>query len=163
MNGWSWLMLCSFLNRFKQARAGLSEPPVPVPLAKWPQASTSSSQPRFKAWLWPGIPKPSTSSSYLRLLYSSGRTQVVPNLGLHHPGNSTACAPSWQLQTMSEHYHPALAWLILQGGQRLVISGHRQSLQRTGCGKSLPLTCQQQQTLNYKGGYTQPTQRAHLE
>ena len=32
----------------------------------------------------------------------------------------------------------------------MVVSGHSQSLQLTGLGKSLPLTCQQQPRLNYK-------------
>ena len=45
---------------------------------------------------------------------------------------------------------PAPAQLILRGGQSLVVSGHSQSWQLTGLGKSLPLTCQQQPSLNYK-------------
>ena len=32
----------------------------------------------------------------------------------------------------------------------MVVSGHSQSLQLTGLGKSLPLTCPQQPRLNYK-------------
>ena len=40
-----------------------------------------------------------------------------------------------------------------------MVSGHRQSLQLTSLGKSLPLTCQQQPRLNYKRrGYS-----AHME
>ena len=70
------------------------------------------------------------------------------DLGLYHPGNPRASAPSGQLQTMSEHHHPAPAQLILRW-QRLVVSGHSQSLQLTGLGKSLPLTGQQQSRLNY--------------
>ena len=50
---------------------------------------------------------------------------------------------------MLEH-HPVPEQLILHGRQRLMISGHSQSLQLTGLGKSLPLTCQQQPRLNYK-------------
>ena len=60
-------------------------------------------------------------------------------LGLCHPGNPRASAPSGQLQTTSEHYHPAPAQLILHTGQKLVISDHGQSLQLTGLGKSLSL------------------------
>ena len=57
MNGWSWLMLHNFLNLLKQATSGLSELPAPMPLAKWPD--TSSSQPKFIAFLYLGISKPS--------------------------------------------------------------------------------------------------------
>ena len=51
---------------------------------------------------------------------------------------------------MSENHHPAPTQLILHGGRRLVVSGHSQSLQPTGLGKSLSLICQQQPRLNYK-------------
>ena len=117
--------------------------------------SSSSSQIRFTDWLHLGISKPSTSSNHLRLLCSPGRvalgeTQVGADLGLHHPGNPRASAPSGQLQTMQEYHHPVLAQLILHGLWRLVISGHSQSLQLTGLGKSLPLICQKQPRLNYK-------------
>ena len=117
--------------------------------------SPSGSQIRVTAWLHLGISKPSTSSSHLRLLYSSGRvawgkTQVEAELGLHHPGNPRANVPSGQLQTTSEHHHPAPAQLILHGGRRLVVSVYSQSLQMTGLGKSLSLICQQQPSLNYK-------------
>ena len=79
-----------------------------------------------------------------------GRTQVGTDLGLHLLGNPRACVPSRQLQTMLEHHPLASAQLILHGGRRLVVSGHSQSLQPTGLGKSLLLTCQQQSSLNYK-------------
>ena len=120
-----------------------------------PRPGISSSQPRFTAWLHLGIPKPRTCSSHLRLLYSlcrvaPGRPQAGTDLGLHHLGNPRASAPSGQLQTMSERHHPAPAQLTLHGGQRFEVSGHSQSLQLTGLGKSLPLTCQQQARLNYK-------------
>ena len=90
-----------------------------------------------------------------RLLYSScreamSRTQVGADLGLHHPGTPRACAPSGQLQTTLKHHHPAPAQLILHRGQRLVASGHSQSLKLTGLGKSLTLTCQEQPRLNSK-------------
>ena len=115
-----------------------------------------------------GMSKPSTSSSYLRLLYSSwrvapGRIQVGADLGLHHPGNPRACTHSGQLQTTSEYCHPVPAQLILHGGKRLVASGHSQSLWLTGLGKSLPLTCQEQPRLNYKRRVYSVTQRAHLK
>ena len=116
---------------------------------------TNSSQPRFTAWLCLGTSKPSTSSSHLRLAYNSGRvapgrTQAGADHGLHHPGNPRACAPGGQLQTTLEYHYPAPAQLILHRGQRLVVSGHSQSLQLSGLGKSFPLTCQQQSKLNYK-------------
>ena len=164
MNGWSWLWLHNFLNPLKQAIAALSELPAPMPLAKWPD--TSSSQPKFIAFLYLGISKPSISSSQLILLHSSGtvalgRTQVGTHLGMHHLGNPKVSAPSGQLQTTQEHHHPAPAQLILHGGRRLVLSGHSQSLQLTGLGKSLPLICQQQPRLNYKrrvsSGHTKGT------
>ena len=80
------------------------------------------------------------------MFYSSGRvapgkTQVEADLGLHHPGNTRASAPSGLLQTTTEIHHSAPAELILHNGQRLVVSGHSQSLQLTGLGKSLPLIC----------------------
>ena len=147
-------MLHSFLNSIKQATADLSKPPGPYLLLSGPRPSTSSSQPIFIAWICLGISKPSTSSNHLRLLYSGsmapGKTQVAADPGLHHLGNPRACAGSGQLQTTSEHHHPAPAQLILHRGQRLVVSGHNQSLQLTGMGKSLPSICQQQSRLNYK-------------
>ena len=101
------------------------------------------------------ISKPSISSSHHRLLYSScrvapGRTQLGNDLVLHQPGNPRACTPSRQLQAMLEHHHPAPAQLILHRGQRLMVSGHNQSLQLNGLGKYLPLTCQQQPRLNHR-------------
>ena len=107
-------------------------------LLSGPQPDTSSSQPRFTDRFHLGISKPTTSSSHLRLLYSSGRaapgrTQVGADLGLHHPGNPRVPAQ-----------------LILYRMWRLVVSSHSQSLEFTGLGKSFPLTCQQQSRLNYK-------------
>ena len=67
-----------------------------------PRPSTSSSQPRFTAWLCLGISKPSTSSCHLILLYSSGRVSWEKHgwgLNLHHLGNTRAYALSGQLQT----------------------------------------------------------------
>ena len=61
-----------------------------------------------------------------------------------------ASEPSGQLQTQLKHHHPAPTQLIPCGRQRLVISGHSQSLQLTGLGKSFPLVCQQQPKLNHK-------------
>ena len=147
-------MLHNFLNPFSQATPSLRKPVAPVPLAKWSRLSTSRSQPTFTAWLPLGISRP-PSSSHIRLLYFSGRvalgrTKVGADLGFHHPGNPRACAPSGQLQTISEHHHPAPAQLIFHRGQRLVVSGHSQSLKLTGLYKSLPLTCQQQSRLNYE-------------
>ena len=78
------------------------------------------------------------------------KTQVGADPGLHYLGNLRDCAPSGQLQTTVEYHHPALAQLILHGGQSLVVSGHSQFLQLTGLGKFLPLICQQQPSLNYK-------------
>ena len=128
--------------------------------------SPSGSQTRFTAWLHPGISKPHTSSHHLSLLYTTGRvapgkTQVGANVGLHHPGNPLASSPSGQLQITLEHQHPAPAQLILHREQRLVVSGHSQSLQLTGLGKSLPLIWQQQPRLNHKkrvySAYTEGT------
>ena len=120
-----------------------------------PRPGTSSIHPSFTAWLCLGISKPSTTSSHLRLLYSSGRaapskTQVGGDLALHHPRNPRASAASGQLQTTSENDHRAPAQLTLHGGRSLVVSGHSQSLQLTGLGKFLPLICQQRPRLNYK-------------
>ena len=83
------------------------------------------------------------------------------DFGLHHPGNVRACAPSGQLQTMLEHHHLAPTQLIPYRGRRLMVSGHNQSLQLIGLGKSLSLTCQQQPRLNYKRRvYSAPTKGA---
>ena len=116
---------------------------------------TSSSQISFTAWLRLGTSKPSTSSSLLRLLHSSRRaaldkTQVGADLGLYYLGNPRSSLPSGHLQTTLEHCHFAPAQLVLHGGWRLVAGCHNQSLQVTGLGKSLPLTCQQQPRSKYK-------------
>ena len=79
-----------------------------------------------------------------------GSPWLVKPLGLYQLGNPRTCVPSGQLQTTSEHHHPAPAQLILHEGWRLVVSSYSQSLQLSGLGKSLPLTCQQQPRLNYK-------------
>ena len=148
-------MLHNFLNPLKQAIASLSNPQLLNLLLCGPRPGTSSNQPRITAWLLPGISKPSTSSSHLRLLYNScsmalGITQVGAELGLYHLGKPRACIPSGQIQTMSEHHYPAPTQLILHRRQRLMVSGHSQLLKLAGLGKSLPLTCQEQTRLSYK-------------
>ena len=130
--------------------------------------SPCSRQIRVTAWLHLGISKPSTSSSHLRLLYRSGRVatgkmQVGTVLALYQLRNPRAYAPSGQLQITSEHHHLAPAQLILLGGQRLVVSGHSQSWQLTGLGKSLLLICQQQPRLSYKRRVYSAHKRGHLE
>ena len=131
-----WLLKHKFLNLFNKQQL----------LSVNPRPGTSSSQLRFTAWLRLGISKPRTSSSHLRLLCSSGKvapgkTQVGADLVLYHPGNPRGSKPSGQLHTTSEHHCPVPAQLIYQGGQRLGVSSHCQSLQLTGLGKSLPLIC----------------------
>ena len=133
MNGRSWFMLHNLLNALKQATASISKPPALYLLLSSSRSSASSSQARVTAWLHLEISKASTSSNHLGLLYGSsrvapGRTQLGADHGLHDPGNPRACSPSGQLQTMSEHHYPVPAQLILHGEQRLVVSGHSQSL-----------------------------------
>ena len=95
---------------------------------------------------------------------ASGKTQVGADFELHHLGKP--CAPNGWLQTMSEHQHPDPAQLILHKEQMLVVSGQNQSLQLTGLGKSLSLTCQHQSRLNYKcklySAHTKDTLNAQL-
>ena len=127
INGWSWLMLHIFLNPVKQATASIREPQPLYVLLSGSRPTTSSSQPRFTAWLHLRIPKPSTSSSHLSFLYNSGRvalakTKVGADLGLHHPGNHRACTPSGQLPTTLENHPPISAQLILHGWQGLVVN-----------------------------------------
>ena len=55
--------------------------------------------------------------------------------------------PYWSKSFSAEWF---LAQLIFHSGQRWVVSGHSQSLQLTGLGKSFPLMCWQQSGLNYK-------------
>ena len=115
-----------------------------------PRLGTSSSQLWIIVWLAWKPQSPAQVGAICRLLCCSGwvalgRTQVVADPGLQHLGNSRACIPSGQLQTMLEHHLPAPAQLILHGGWRLVVSGHSQSLQLTGLGKFLPLTCNSSQ------------------
>ena len=77
------------------------------------------------------------------------------------PGKPQGQHIQWTLQTMSEQHHPVPAQLILQGQQRLVVSGHSQSLLLTGLAKYLPLICQQQPRLNYnKKVYSDHTEGA---
>ena len=59
-----------------------------------------SSKPRFTVWLHLEISKPSTSSSHLRLLYSSGRmasgkTKVGAGLGLPPPRKPQGLCTQW--------------------------------------------------------------------
>ena len=157
MNGWSRLTLHNFLNPFKQATAGTSEPLALYLLLSSPSPGTSKSQPRFTAWLCLGISKISTSSSHLRLLYSSGRmawgrTQAGADLGAASPRKSQNLLTQW---TTTDHMGappscPHLFTADPPQGQRVVVSDHSQSLQLIGLGKSLPLISQQQLKLNYK-------------
>ena len=106
---------------------------------------TSSSQPRFTAWLCLGISESSISSSHLRVLYSSvrrtlGKTEFGADLSLHYPGNSRASTTSvWTDTDNAQHYYPAPVQLILHGWQWLVASGHSQSLLLTVLGKIPPI------------------------
>ena len=45
----------------------------------------------------------------------------------------------------------------------MVVTGHSQYLQLTGLGKSLPMTCQQQPSLNYKKRMYSAHTKGHLE
>ena len=153
MSGFGSCFTTSKILSNKKQLASVS--PQPPNLLSGPRPDTSSSLPRFTVWCCQAISKPSTSSSQLRMLYSSfrvalGRTLVWADLALHHPGNPRPCAPSGQLQTMLELHHSAPAQLILYRGRRLVVCDQSHSLQLTGLGKSLPLTCQQQLSLNNK-------------
>ena len=113
---------------------------------------TSSSQPRFTAWLCLGISKPSTRSSHLRLPYSSGR--MAP--GKHRQGLTLACttrkpqALNTQWTATDHSGAPPPCPCTANPQRRVVVSGHRQSLLLTGLDKSLPLICQQPPRLNYK-------------
>ena len=120
-------MLHNFLNPLKQATAGLRVPPAlpspppPYLLLSGPRLGTGNNQPRFIAWLHLGLTKPSTRSSHLILLYTTGRvvlgkTMLGGELGLYFLENPRAYGPSVQLQTTSEYYHPAPAQLILHRG-----------------------------------------------
>ena len=78
-------------------------------------------------------PTPAKVAAICRLLCSShwvapGGAQVVDDPDLYQLENPRAYAPSGRLQTTSEQHHPAPAQLTLHGGQRFVVSGHRQSL-----------------------------------
>ena len=96
-NGWSWL-----LNPIKQATAGLAS------------LSPGCSQIRVTAWLHLGISKPSTSSSHLTLLYSSGRVPQAKHrwrltlscTTLETPGPIypvDSYRPYWSTSTLSLH------------------------------------------------------------
>ena len=94
----------------KEATANLTEPPAPIFLAMWPQRGSSSSQRRFSVWVYLGISKPSTSSNYLRLLYSTGRGKQVgltlacttwDILDPAHPVDSYR--PCWSTTTLPLH------------------------------------------------------------
>ena len=137
-------------------------------LLSGPRRSTSSSQPRSTAWFCLGISKPSTSSGHLRLLYNShrvapGRTQVGNDLGLHHPGKPRACTLSGQLQTTSEHHHPAPAQLIFHKGWRLVVNGDSWSLPLTTWVNPSHWPANTNQGSTTRGRCTQPTQGVHPE
>ena len=107
-----------------------------------------------------------------------GRTQMEVVLDLLLLGGPRGRSLSVQLQSTSKHHYPTIsksntfkgrtqqeskpaegspalwkgpfAHVILHCGQRLMVTGHSQSLQLIGLGKSLPLICQQQSRLNYK-------------
>ena len=66
MNGWSWLWLSKICSSMQQL-ASVSSQPLYL-LKSGLKSGTSSSQPRFTAWLHLGISKPGTSSSHLRVL-----------------------------------------------------------------------------------------------
>ena len=147
MNSWSWYMLHNFLILSNKQHQASVSPQHPYVLLSGPRPGSNNSQPRFTAWLHLGTYSParywpSSDCFVVHANWAPDRTQVEADLGLHQPRNPRACAPSEQLQTMSEHHHPAPVQLILHGGWRLVIHGHSQSLQLTGLCKSLPLIFQ---------------------
>ena len=72
------------------------------------------------------------------------------DLGLHHLGNLRASAPSGQLQTTSEHHHPACP-CTADPPRRAEAGGQwSQPVLAAGLGKSLSLIYQQQTRLNCK-------------
>ena len=101
---------------------------------------------------------------------ASDRTQVVADLCLHllgtpepvHPVDSYRLPPPQAKHSRDGLWAPdpclskscsvewALAQFIFHGGQRWVFSCHSWSLQLTGLGKALPLTCQHQSSFNYE-------------
>ena len=91
-----------------------------------------------------------------------GHKKVGADLGLHHLGKPWAWTPSGELQTTLEHHYSVPTQLICHRRWRLVVSGNNQSLELTGLGKALQLTCQQPPRLNKRRMYS-AHMRAHLK
>ena len=166
--GWSWLILHNFLNPIKQATASLSEPP-PLNLSlSGSRPSTSSSQPRFTAWLPLGISKPGTSNDHLTVLYSSGRvapgrTQVWADLGLY---TGETPEPVHPVDSYRSHQSTTIllphSWSSTEdGGLWSVVMGSPCSWLTSVNPSHWPANSNQGSTTG--GGCTQPTHRAHLE
>ena len=139
MNGWAWLMPYNFHIPFKKATASLSKPLAPIHFVKGSQALSAVS---IDSQLFFSLESlsPAQVAAICRLLYSSSWWPWAE----HRLGLILACTRQphslriqWTEQTLLEHHHLSPAQLILHGGWRLVVSGHSQSLQLIGLGKSL--------------------------
>ena len=133
----------NFLNPIKPAIASLSNTQLPYLLLIGPRLCTSSSQISFTSWLPLGISKPSTSSSHLRVLYSSCRVATAE----YRWGLTLACLiretpepaqpgdryrPHRRTTTLPPHSGSSME----RGGWGSVV---RQPLQLTDLGKSPPI------------------------
>ena len=156
MNGWSWIMIHNFPNSLKQATADLSEPF----LLSGPRHDNNSSQPRWTfgfTWKSPSPAQVAPISDCF--IAQAGRGWPLPA----PPGYSQSLHSQW---TATDHVGALLPCpyiAIFHGGRRLVDSGHSQSLQLTGLGKSLHWPANSNQGSTTRGGCTQSTWRAHLK
>ena len=129
-------------------------PQSPYLLLSGPRPGTNSSQTRVTAWLHLGNSKPiqGTAISSCFVVHAGWSWEE------HRWELTLACTiqlTPGSVYPMDSH-RPLGAppffscKLILHGGWRMVVSSHSQSLQLTGLSKYLPLTCQQQSSINYK-------------
>ena len=150
-NGWS-----RHLNPITPAPAGLAS------------VSPSSSQIRVTAWLHLGTSKPSTSSSHLRLCYSSGR---VPQA--KHKWRLTLACITWET---AGPVHPVDSYRPHHSTATLPLHSWSSTEGRVWWSVVTASPCSwlawvnpshwssnRNQSTTVRGGCTQPTQRAHLE
>ena len=143
-------------------------PQLPYRLLSDPRPSSSSGPLRFTAWLHLGISKPSTSSSHLRLLYSSGR---VPQ-AKYRWGLTLACT-TWE---PPGPVHPVDSYRPCQSTTTLPLHSWSSTEGRGWCSVDTANPCSwlawvnpshwsanSNQASTTRGGWTQPTQRARLE
>ena len=150
-------MFHNFLNLSKQVTAGPRKPPASIPLVKWSRPSTRSSQSRSTAWLftWES-PSPAQVAAISDCFIVHAEWPQAEHSGDWFqpalPRKPQSLCTQWTATHHVEALPPCPCTADPPQRVEVGVSGHSQSLQLTGLGKYLPLTCQQHQRTTTRRG-----------